>query len=269
MEVLHGRAPRRDAGQALSPARGASGPSPVTRPVLDRRLTLSALSLFSALFGVVAVSLSVLTQIPQVLRALRTRVTDGLSTGTLALSLLGCSQWCAYGFGVLDLAQITNNLINLVLLSLLGHALVRAGAMRRWHGPALLVGSIGLAAAVTGFASPMAAAAVATTIGLCAKVPQVRIALSGAPLWGLDPWTVLLGCVSASLWIGYGLSVGDAVVVGSSALSGCLSGILVWRRLPPRRTLWSLAEGRLGPRVARAATPISLRFPQTELTLAA
>jgi uncharacterized protein with PQ loop repeat len=262
--------PCRGPAHVLGPARGALGPTPVTRPVADRRLTLSAFSLFSAaLFGVVAVSLSVLTQIPQVLRALRTRVTDGLSTGTLALSLLGCSHWCAYGFGVLDAAQITNNVANLLLLSLLAHALVLAGAMRRWQGPALLLGSVGLAVAVAGLASPMAAAAVATTIGLCAKVPQVRIALSGAPLWGLDPWTVLLGCVSASLWTGYGLSVGDAVVVGSSTLSGLLSAVIVWRRLPPRRTLWSLSEGRLGPRVARAAAPLSHRFPRTELTLAA
>lgn len=214
-------------------------------------------------------SLSVLTQIPQVLRALRTRVTDGLSTGTLALSLLGCSQWCAYGFGVLDPAQITNNLANLLLLSLLAHALVLSGAMRRWQGPVLLLGSLGLGAAVATLASPMAAAAVATSIGLCAKLPQVRIALSGAPLWGLDPWTVLLGLLSASLWIGYGLSAGDAVVAASSALSGVLSGIIVWRRLPPRRTLWSLSRGRLGPRIARAVAPISLRFPETEFVRAA
>lgn len=207
-------------------------------------------------------SLSLFTQVPQVLRALRTRVTDGLSTGTLALSLIGCAQWCAYGIGVLDLAQIVNNVINLVLLSLLAYALVLAGVMHRWQAVGLLLAAGGIAAAVAGLASPVAAAAVATTIGLGAKLPQVRIALSGAPLWGLDPWTVLLGFVSPALWIGYGLVVGDHVVVASSTISGMLSAVIVWRRLPPRRTLWSLAAGRLGPRVARAVAPLCARFPQ-------
>ena len=206
--------------------------------------------------------LSLLTQLPQVLRARRTGITDGLSTGSLALSLLCCALWCSYGFGALDLAQIANNLVGLVLLSLLAHALVLAGVLRLWQGLSLLMGSVGAAASLATLTSPVAAAAVATAIGTCAKVPQVRIALSGAPLWGLHPWTVLLGMVGPAIWIGYGLTVGDGVVVLSSTVSGALATIIVWRRLPPRRTLWSLAAGRLGPRVAKAAAAICARLPQ-------
>ena len=220
--------------------------------------------LLAALFGSIAVLLSLLTQIPQVRHALRTGITAGLSTGTLALSLFGCAQWCAYGFGVLDLAQIINNLVSLVLFSLLAYALVQAGAIRRWQGMALPLGAVGIAAAMVALASPATAALVATAVSVCAKVPQVRIALSGAPLWGLHPWTVLLGVVGPSLWICYGLAVGDVVVVAASAVSGALAAVIVWRRLPLRRTLWSLSAGRLGPRVARALTPIAARFPHTQ-----
>lgn len=214
----------------------------------------------AALFCSVAVTLSLLTQVPQVLRALRTRVTDGLSTGTLALSLLCCASWCAYGMAVLDVAQVANNVVNLALLALLAHALVLAGALRRWQGVVLVAGSVGAATSVANLTTPVTAATMAATIGFGAKVPQVRVALSGAPLWGLAPLSVVVGFVSPTLWAGYGPVTGDVVVFVASLVSGTLSAIILWRRLPPRRTLGSLSTGRLGPRVARVAAVIDAQL---------
>ncbi|MDN4162179.1 PQ-loop domain-containing transporter [Nocardioides abyssi] len=223
----------------------------------------------AAAFCSVAVTLSLLTQLPQVHRALRTRVTDGLSTGTLGLSLLCCASWCAYGMAVLDVAQVANNVVNLALLALLAHALVLAGALRRWQGVVLVAGSVGTASAVAQLTSPVAAATMAATIGFGAKVPQVRVALSGAPLWGLAPLSVVLGFVSPALWAGYGFVTGDPVVLVASLVSGALSAVILWRRLPPRRTLGSLSTGRLGPRVARVAAVVETHLPQARHRAAA
>ncbi|MTB82883.1 hypothetical protein GGQ24_00900 [Nocardioides sp. zg-578] len=223
---------------------------------------MSFVLLSAAVFCSVAITLSLLTQLPQVLRSLRTRATEGLSTGTVALSLLCCASWCAYGLAVLDVAQVANNVVNLALLAVLAHALVLAGALRPWQGVALVAGAVGIATAVVGLTSPFAAATLAAAIGFGAKVPQVRVALSGAPLGGLAPLSVVLGFVSPTLWAGYGLAVGDPVVLLASVFSGALSAVILWRRLPPRRTLGSLSAGRLGPRVARVAGAVDTRLPQ-------
>jgi hypothetical protein len=50
-----------------------------------------------------------------------------------------------------------------------------------------------------------------------------------------------------------------------------MQSVVVVHRLPLRRTLASLAGGRLGTRVARAVTPLSVRLPErrAEVELAA
>lgn len=100
-------------------------------------------------------------------------------------------------------------------------------------------------------------AAAASTLSIAKMLPQLRLALSSASMFGLCPWSTLLGLLSAVLWLGYGLSVTDVAVTVTSFVASGLSAVVTVRRLPPRRTLQSLANGRLGSGVARAVAPLA------------
>jgi uncharacterized protein with PQ loop repeat len=93
-------------------------------------------------------------------------------------------------------------------------------------------------------------------------VPQARLALSRAPLWGLCPWATILAWVGMALWLVYALMVGDIALALCSAVGVVMQGAVLAYRLPPRRTLASLAAGRLGAPVATFVAPVAARFPQ-------
>lgn len=202
------------------------------------------------------------SMIPQLVRVLRTRVTDGLSAGTITLTLISATLWGSYGFGIADPTQIVPNVVCVGIFAWLAHIVaVETGVLHPWHGPAVVVGTAVVAGCLAVLAGPMATAAVGTVLGFFIRVPQVRVALSGQPLGGLDPWALLMGMASILMWLTYGMAAGDVAVVVSSAVGGAMHIVVVYRRLPPRRTLSTLAAGRLGPTVARTVTPIARRFP--------
>jgi hypothetical protein len=91
--------------------------------------------------------------------------------------------------------------------------------------------------------------------------PQARLALSRVPLWGLDPWATALGWVGGLLWAAYGVAVGDSAMALCSIVALALQSVVVGFRLPPRRTLHSIAHGRLGPLAAQVAGSVAGRFP--------
>ena len=221
-----------------------------------------------ALLGATAVAVSLLSLVPQVRTARRTRVTDGISPGSTGLAVLACALWVAYAAGVADLAQVANNAAGLVLFALLAQVLGATGAVGRWWCPAVVAGSLALAALASVALPSTAAATVASAVGLLSRVPQVRVALSGTSLLGLDPWSVLLGALTPALWVVYGLAVADGVLVAGNVAAFGLAAVVGARRLPPRRTVRSLADGRLGPAVARAAAPVAVRFPSPALAAA-
>lgn len=242
------------------PRASAPGRLPPATPRQRCRPTPSTMFSAAAL-GTLAVLVSVLSLVPQVVRALRTRTTDGLSSGSTALALLSCAQWSAYGLGVLDLAQVANNAVSLVLYAMLAYALTVTGGVHRWFWQSVLLGSVVSAAAVALLLSPAAAAGVAAVTGLASRVPQVQVALSADSLVGLDPWAVQLAALNPALWVVYGVVVADPLLAVANTLGCALACIVGWRRLPPRRTLRVLAEGRLGSAVARAVSPVAARFP--------
>lgn len=217
-----------------------------------------------AAFTLFTVSVSLVSMVPQVLRARRTRVTEGLSTATVLLTLAVFALWATYGIGIADWAQIVNNVVGLGLYLLLADVVaVETGVIKRWHGPAVALAVLIVSAAGAAIAAPVAAAAVGTALGLVTKVPQVHLALRNGPLWGLDPWAVILGLATAVLWLIYGLVVADVAVIVSSVIGSALQLVIVWRRLPVRRTADSLANGRLGDRVSALFSPVATRFPYT------
>lgn len=105
--------------------------------------------------------------------------------------------------------------------------------------------------------SPLTVGMIGSVIGSVRLVPQLRLALSGQPLWGLDPWAVQLALGSSGIWLAYGLAATDIAVISSAGLAAIMNTAICARRLPPRRTLRSIADGRIGPHAARYATPVA------------
>lgn len=216
------------------------------------------------LLGAVASSFSLGAVVPQVRRALRTRSTEGVSWSTVVLSLATFTLWVVYAFAVADHVQIVNNVATMALLLALAAAVARAGgaAGSSWTALVAVVVSAAVAMLTVDVFNSFVLAMTATTISSVRMVPQTRLALSGVPLTGLDPWATVLAWVGMVLWAVYGVLAGDLGVLLCSLIAFVMQTAIVCVRLPPRRTVASLAAGRLGGGVARIAGPVARRFPQ-------
>ena len=149
------------------------------------------------------------------------------------------------------------------LLVVLALALLVADGRSRWYGllPAAFAALVAGLAALAAALAPLVLAVVAMVVTSVRMWPQARLALARVPLWGLDPWATALGWVGWLLWAAYGAAVGDSAL-GVCSLTGLvLHSVVVAFRLPPRRTLHSIASGRLGPVAAQVVGPVSGRFP--------
>ncbi len=219
----------------------------------------------SLVLGVLASVLSLAAIVPQLLRALRSRSAEGLSWTSLVLSLATLVLWCVYAGAVSDDVQLSYNLVALALLAGLTFAVVRAMVARRRRSAATAVAAVVVAwlvaALVVRAFDPLALATCGTLVSSVKMVPQTRLALNGSPLWGLDPWSTLLGWLGTILWLAYAVLVGDVPVAACSAILMAMQSTVLAFRLPPRRTLASIAGGRLGHRVARIAEPAAAMFP--------
>lgn len=224
------------------------------------------------LIGAVATLLSLYATVPQVLRAARTRSADGVSWSSIMLSMATMTLWGVYAFAVADEIQIVNNALALVLLAALAVVVIRAGVPRGAWMPVVVVFVTGIGAVwLVDVANSFTLAMVGTAISSLRMVPQARLALSGASLWGLCPWSTLLAWCGSALWVCYGVLAEDLPLAVCSVILVVMQSVVVVHRLPLRRTLASLAGGRLGTRVARAVTPLSVRLPErrAEVELAA
>lgn len=224
------------------------------------------------LVGSAASVLSLYATVPQVLRAARTRSAVGISWSSILLSLATFTLWAVYAFAVADAIQIVNNSLALVLLVALAAVVMRAGVPRRAWVPVGVVFASALASIwVVDVANSFTLAMVGTAASSMRMLPQARLALSRAPLWGLCPWSVLLAWWGTALWLLYGTLAGDLALALCSAILLAMQSVVLVFRLPLRRTLASLAGGRLGDPVARVATPLAARLPQrrAEVELAA
>ena len=221
--------------------------------------------LLTLVLGAAASSFSLSAVVPQVVRAARTRCVDGLSWASTVLSLATFTLWCVYAVAVADRVQVVNNFLALGLLVALAVVSVRAGGAGRasWVAAAAVLGSAAVAVATVDVFNSFVLAMAATAVSSLRMVPQTRLALSRTPLTGLDPWATMLAWVGMVLWAGYGLVVGDLGVMLCSLIAAVMQSTILWVRLPPRRTVATLAGGRLGGGVARVAAPVSRRFPVT------
>jgi len=215
--------------------------------------------------GAVASLFSLSATVPQVLRALRIRSTDGLSWAALLLNLAAVVLWDVYAAAVMDHVQLFYNTVSFGLVVVLAAAVLRAGGRGWWTGTAgallsvVVAGTVAVTVVET-FDS-LVLAMVGTVISSVRMWPQTRLALSRAPLWGLDPWATALGWLGWLLWTAYGVTAGDHALTVASLSGLLMQSTITAFRLPPRRTLHSIAGGRLGPLAARVACPVSSRFP--------
>jgi MtN3 and saliva related transmembrane protein len=224
------------------------------------------------LVGSAAAALSVYATVPQVLRAARTRSAEGISWSSILLNLATMTLWAVYAVAVADAVQIVNNTLALLLLAALAVVVYRAGVPRRGWAPVVIVFATALGSIwVVDIANSFTLAMVGTVASSLRMLPQTRLAVSGAPLWGLCPWSLILAWVGTALWLTYAVLVGDAALTICSTIMLGMQSVVVAHRLPLRRTLASLAAGRLGAPVARVAMPLSARLPQrrAEVELAA
>lgn len=214
------------------------------------------------LIGLVASSLSLYATVPQVLRAARTGSAEGVSWNSLILSLATFTLWAVYAVAIADRIQLLNNTIALVLLGALAVVVLRTGVSRTYWTAVLAVFATAVASILLlGQTDAFTLAMIGTTISCLRMVPQTRLAMSGAPLWGLCPWSTLLAWLGMAMWLAYAFLVRDHALATCSAIAIVMQSAIVAHRLPPRRTLASLAGGRLGGSVANLVAPVSARFP--------
>jgi uncharacterized protein with PQ loop repeat len=215
------------------------------------------------LVGVAASVVSLYSVVPQVLRAARTGSAEGLSWSSLLLGLATFTLWCVYAFAVADAIQIISNTVALVLLGVLAAVIMRAGLPRPAWMPVTAIFASGLfSVTLVDVANSFTLAMVGTAASSVRMLPQTRLALSKAPLWGLCPWSTLLAWVGSALWLLYALLVRDHAFGVCSVIVLAMQTVIVVHRLPLRRTLASIADGRLGGQAAMLATPLSQRLPQ-------
>jgi uncharacterized protein with PQ loop repeat len=215
------------------------------------------------LVGSAASVLSLFATVPQVLRAARTRSAEGVSWSSILLSAATFTLWCVYAVAVADAIQIVNNSLALVLLLVLALVVIRAGAPRRAGTPLVIVFATGLASFwLVDVANSFALAMVGTAASSLRMFPQARLAVSRAPLWGLCPWSTLLAWWGTTLWVVYGLMAHDLPLTLCCLVLLTMQSVVLAYRLPPRRTLASLAGGRLGRPVAQLVAPVAARLPE-------
>jgi len=217
------------------------------------------------LIGCAASVLSLYSVVPQVLRASRTGSAEGISWSSILLSLATFTLWCVYAVSVADAIQVINNGIALLLLAALAVVVMRAGVPRNAWAPVAAVFASGLASLwLVDAANSFTLAMVGTTVSSLRMLPQTRLALSKAPLWGLCPWSTLLAWAGSAMWFLYGCVAADHAVALCNLIMLAMHSVIVVNRLPLRRTLASLAGGRLGGQVANLVGPISLRLPERQ-----
>lgn len=224
------------------------------------------------LVGSAAAFLSIYATVPQVLRAARTRSAEGVSWSSILLSLGTMTLWAVYAIAVADAIQIVNNTLALLLLLALAMVVMRAGVVRNaWAPVAIVFASALVSIWLVDVSNSFTLAMVGTAASSMRMLPQARLAVSGAPLWGLCPWSLLLAWAGTALWLVYGALAGDIALFICCSLLLVMQSVVLAYRLPLRRTLASLAAGRLGSPVAKVVTPISVRLPQRrdEVELAA
>jgi uncharacterized protein with PQ loop repeat len=181
---------------------------------------------------VLGVTLTLSTQLPQVLRTVVRGSTAGLSPVGIRAGLTANTLWLSYGFAAHDLAQVVCNIVTTSFgtATLLAH---RRGSdvrvPRRLDAVALAIVATWVCIALLGRGNVLASTGAA--YGLVIGLPQILTLLRTTKAAGVARGSYLLGACGGATWCTYWLLDGRPLVAGSAAYSGLVAltgfGILV------------------------------------------
>jgi uncharacterized protein with PQ loop repeat len=206
-------------------------------------------------FGWLAGVIGIATGWPQVARLWIGRRHEGLSLTANVLGVLYVTAWLLYGVANHSAVQIVTNILGVagLVAILVGHLILSRPATRQWL-PLLVTGLAGLFVVFSIGARPLGiTASVATISGVA---PQVIVlaknrwaGISDAAGVSRTRWG--MSFAANLLWVGYGLLVGDPVIIFNSSVIAAFGAAIVVLAAEPRGA--ALARLELEPEYAVAA----------------
>jgi uncharacterized protein with PQ loop repeat len=164
------------------------------------------------LAGAAAVASSLIFVWPQVARLVRTRDPQGISVVGALWAMAGFTLWSAYGLHEARYPIFVANGQALVGFAIILALRVRLGDPVRAFRAATAAGVVALV--LFGVGAPAAIiGAVAIVVSATGYLPQAVVAWRALDVAGVSPTTYWLLALSATLWIVYGLTARDVLVI--------------------------------------------------------
>lgn len=198
--------------------------------------------------GWTAGSIGIVVGMPQAWRLWVERRHVGLSLPSNVLAVLYSTAWLLYGVASRRMVLIATCLVGLCVATavLAGHLRLSRPPARRWF-PGWLVGTAVIGALFLAGREPLGVAASAATISgvapqLVSLVRRRRRGLNDVSGISVARW-VLSSCCNA-LWFGYGLLIGDRLIMANSSVIALLGvGIIAVTVSAQRRQVVRPAPG--------------------------
>jgi uncharacterized protein with PQ loop repeat len=160
----------------------------------------------TAIIGWALAVASTATVLPQSIKLLRSRNSEGVSTVTVALASVTMAVWSTYTFQLRDWPALGSSLGpllawggSLVLLSIINKS-------RR-----IMIVAVGISALVLPFLSLTLLGILAAAGSTLWALPQLKVALSKVPLTGVSALAYIFIAIENVGWIVYGLLTGHLI----------------------------------------------------------
>jgi uncharacterized protein with PQ loop repeat len=168
--------------------------------------------------------------LPQARRLFRTRRVEGVSSSWIGVSIALNAWWLAYGMWVGVYALVLVSGVSLLLYLSIGGLYSRATGRRG------VIGIIGGAAALGAVPLPFLMvggwASAGLVVGLCyglQLLPAVVAAYRSDELSGISAGTWIIAFGESTLWLVYGLGVGDVALIAGGTAGMAMSGLILGR----------------------------------------
>lgn len=193
--------------------------------------------------GWAATCVAMLLSVPQIVRLVRTRSTDGLSLLLWQAMLTINLGWLAHGILIEATNMIVTNIVGASTTVAIQVLIIRARRLRAWRvvlpglaGAAVLIGiDLGLGAAAFGIAAVVPA--------LLANAGQTVELVRSPLITGVAPLFLVGQVVNQALWFAWSLLAGDHGTMITAPITGSVALLnVVW---------WALRKGGLRPLFVR------------------
>lgn len=193
--------------------------------------------------GWLATSVAMLLSVPQIVRLVRTRSTDGLSLLLWQAMLSINLGWLAHGILIDATNMIVTNIVGVSTTVAIQVLIIRARNLQPWRvvvpgllGAAVLIGiDLGLGPAAFGIAAVVPA--------LLANAGQTFELVRSPRITGVAPLFLVGQVVNQALWFSWSLLAGDHGTMITAPVTGAVALLnVVW---------WALRRGGLRPLFVR------------------